>query len=292
MVGRMLSVLALTVVLAAAVAAAASDARVCAAAATARPFVVYDAIGDAVGVGDITSVAVARDAGDTLTFAVNVAGHPSMKRGDLFSIGIDADRSLATGMNGFDRVLMLGWPKGDQQPTYRVGAWNGSDWEDVDVPADVSYPETGPRFVVAAAEIGVGRSFRFDARAERLTAPNRDAMDRVPGKGLASVALGRPSTIAEIDRMTIPFSSLLPEAGKVLRVRGIVVFEEVVSGVGAGVKPERVRCTAKIGGTALRPVASCAWRVPGTARGKTLMLKVSVAHHGGEVTEVYPLRVG
>ena len=69
---------------------------------------------------------------------------------------------------------------------------------------------------------------------------------------------------------------------------------DVAPGIGASVavRPDRVRCTAKIGSAALRPVGSCAWRVPSTARGKTLMLKVSVAYGGDEVTDVYPLEVG
>ena len=296
MFARVLTVLALAVV--SVVAVAASSATGSSTAATARPLVVYDAIGDTAGVADITSVAVARDAADRLTFALNVAGHPAMKRGDLFSIGIDADRNLATGTHGRDLVIMLGWPKGDAQPTYWVGTWGGSEWEQLDALVEAAYSGSGPRFVVAMDEIGVGRSFRFDARAERLSAPNRNAVDRAPGKGLATAAIGVPATIAEIGRVWIPGTMLAPEAGKVLRVRGIELAADdtrvdVAPGLGASVmvRPDRVRCSAKIGSTMLRPVGSCAWRVPGTARGKSLMLKVSVAYRGDEVTDVYPLEV-
>ena len=298
MSGRAFSTLALALALAVLAAAASDDTSTAAETATARPFVVFDTIGDAAGTADITSVAVARDADDRLTFVVNVAGHPSMKRGDLFSIGIDADRNLETGTNGFDRVMALGWPKGDAEPTYSVVTWGGSEWEDLDALVDASYSAHGVRFVVAKDEIGVGRSFRFDARAERLSAPNRGSVDRVPRKGFASVSLGSPATIAEIGRMLIPGTILFPEAGKVLRVRGIELAADdsrvdVAPGLGVTtmVRPDRVRCTAKIGSAVLRPVGSCAWRVPRTARGKTLTLKVSVAYRGAEVTDAYPLEV-
>ena len=79
MFGRVLSVLVLVVsfALAAVVATTASDAGIASGAVSSRPFVVYDAIGDAEGAPDITSVAVARDSKNRVTFAINVADHPS-----------------------------------------------------------------------------------------------------------------------------------------------------------------------------------------------------------------------
>jgi hypothetical protein len=299
MFGRVFSVLALATGLAvASVAAAVPSGAGVSTAALPRPFVVYDAIGDAPGVPDITSTAVARDSRNRLTFAINVANHPSMKRGDLFSIGIDADRRLATGSNGVDVIVELGWSTGEKEPTYAVGRWDGSAWQSLDIPAGVTYLASGPHFTVAGSGIGVGRSFRFAARAARLAAPGKDAADGAPGMGLASVALSAPAEIAEMSRLMIPLPSLLPQAGTLLRVRGIEISiasdqTDVAPGIGVGsvVKPEKIRCTAKIGRVQLRPVGACAWRVPNTARGKTLMLKVTVAYRGDELTRVYPLEV-
>lgn len=267
-------------------------------AAEPRPFVVYDAIGDAAAVPDITSVAVARDSQNRLTFAINVANHPSMKRGDMFSIGIDADRRLGTGSHGVDVFLALSWGSGDKEPSYSVGNWDGSDWQELDVSADVAYLDHGPRFKVAGSDIGVGRSFRFAARADRLASSNAAALDRAPGTGLASVTLRAPAEVAEMGRLNIPMLAFLPEAGKILRVRGIEIAiakdqTEIAPGISVGsmVKPEKTRCTAKIGQTRLKAVGACAWRVPSTARGTRLMLQVSVAYRGDEWTGVYPLDV-
>jgi hypothetical protein len=298
---RFLSIFALTVAcaIASAAGAASTEAGTSAAAAAGRPFVLYDAIGDAVGVADITSVAVARDAKNRVTFAINVAGHPAMKRGELFQVGIDADRSLATGSDGRDVALMLAWPAGEASPSYAVGRWDGSSWQPLDVAADARYSSSGPRFTVAMDDLGLGRAFRFDAGAGRIAAPHKDAVEWAPSKGLASARLVATASIAEIGRMLIPGTMLFPEAGKVFRVRGIELSADdnrvdVAPGIGGSVavRPDRVRCTAKIGSIELRPVGSCAWRVPSTARGKTLMLKVSVAYRGDEVTDVYPLEVG
>jgi hypothetical protein len=248
-------------------------------------------------VPDITSVAVARDAQDRLTFAINVFEHPAVERGDVFSVGIDADRRLGTGSHGFDVVVALGWWPGEKQPTYSVGGWDGSDWQPLDVTVLAMYDEHGPRLTVAGSELGVGRRFRFDARAERLTA-SQGPLDRAPGTGPASVALRSPATIATIGRLMLPGPALLPEAGKTFEVAGIGVEAEDarvdVGGLTARSvgKPDRVRCTAKIGRTQLPPTGNCTWRVPTTARGKTLMLKLAVAYGGDEWTAVYPLKVG
>lgn len=263
----------------------------------ARPFVVYDAMGDVKGVPDITSVAVARDAQDRLTFAINVFDHAAIERGEVFSVGIDADRRLATGSHGFDVVVALGWWPGEKAPTYSAGGWDGSDWQPLDVAMLAKYDEHGPRLTVDGSELGVGRSFRFDARAEHLTA-SQGPLDRIPRTGLASVALRSPATIATIGRLMLPGPVLLPDAGKTFRVTGIgVEVEDAGIDVGgitvrAMGKPDKVRCTARIGRTQLRATGNCTWRVPSTARGKTLMLKLAVAYGGDEWTAVYPLKVG
>lgn len=292
---RRLSLVVRAVGLAGAVVVAASSGGAEAAVA-ARPVVVYDAIGETRVDLDMTSAAVARDELGGLTFAVNVASRPAMKRGDVISIGIDSDRRLATGSNGVDVVLQLAWPTGAKEPSYSIATWEGSGWRFADVAARVSYTLHGLRFGVAGSDIGVGASFRFAAKAERTAAPAR--ADRIPATGLASAVLVSPAAIGEMDRLVIPFAGLMPEAGKILRVSGIEMTVaqdeiEVAPGIGVGamVRPEKVRCSAKIGQVELPPVGVCAWHVPGSARGKTLMLKVSVAFRGDEWTGVYPLDV-
>jgi hypothetical protein len=297
MFGRVLSVLALgfSFAVASAVVAIPSDAGIPAEAAGVPPFVVYDAIGDAAGAADITSVAVARDTKNRVTFAVNVADHPSPKRGDLFSVGLDTDRRLSTGDQGIDVALMLGWWPGRQRPTYDVLQWVGSDWQPLDVTADVSYPEHGLRFTVAMDALGLGRSFGLEARTKRLSAPAKGATD---GAVAGSDTLRTPATIAAMGRVLVPGTAMFPEAGKVLKVRGVEIVVEsdrtdVTDGLGAAplISPEKQRCSAKIGRVQLRPVAFCAWRVPRDAKGKTLMLRMSLAYGGDEWTGVYPLGV-
>ncbi len=154
-----------------------------------RPFVFFDAIGDGKGAPDITSVTAARDASNRLTFVVNVADHPSLKRGESLWIWIDADRKVATGDQegfGFDVRLVLGWLSGDAEPTYDVGVWDGSQWAPSDVQADVEYHLHGLRFTVAGGDLGIGRSFRIGVQSAR-----RGAFDVAPNSGLANVSLGR-----------------------------------------------------------------------------------------------------
>lgn len=295
--GRVLSVLALvfSFALGAAVAAMPGDAGI-AASVTARPFVVFDAVGDGGGAPDITSVAVASDKAHRVTFAINVADHPAPKRGDVFSVGLDTDHRLATGDHGIDVALTLGWWPGGKGPTYDIAEWNGSAWQRLDASAVVSYPEHGLRFTVAADALGLGRTFGLDALTKRLSAPAKGATDSASA---ASVSLRSPATIATMGRVLVSGTALFPEAGKVLRVRNVEIAVEsdrvdVAGDLGAvpTTAPEKQRCSAKIGRVQLRPVAACAWRVPLTAKGKTLMLRLSLAYGGDEWTGVYPLPVG
>lgn len=265
-----------------------------------RPFVLFDPIGDAKGAPDITSFSVARDASDRLTFVVNVADHPALKRGEAISIWIDSDRNAATGAQegfGFEALLMLGWPSGNAKPGFEVGVWDGSQWTSPDVAADAEYTSHGLRFAVAGGDLGIGRSFRIGVMSE-LRSGKGATGDLAPGSGLARVSLGAPASIARMGRVTIPFLSLLPEAGKVLRVAGITVRvegaqTEIVPGlsIGSMVRPDRIRCAAKIGGVTLPPIGACTWRVPKTARGKSLALTIAIAYHGDEWTSVWPLDV-
>jgi hypothetical protein len=60
-----------------------------------------------------------------------------------------------------------------------------------------------------------------------------------------------------------------------------------------------VRCTARIGKSVLRPVsrrlnaayAACAWKLPLTARGKQLLLRVVISTNGRRVTRTLTRRV-
>jgi hypothetical protein len=147
MSSRVLSVLALVLGSAVAFVVPASSGAVGAVGLTsvARPFVTYDSVGDAGGLPDITSVAVARDARDRLTFAVNVANRSSPRKGEVVSIGIDKDRRADTGQKGVDVVLSLGWWANEKDPAYSVERWDGSDWQTLEVPALVTYPDSEAR---------------------------------------------------------------------------------------------------------------------------------------------------
>jgi hypothetical protein len=191
--------------------------------------------------------------------------------------------------------LLLGWWAGDKRPTYDVLEWDGSDWQPLDASAVVSYPEHGLRFTVAMDALGLGRRFGLDAGTKRLSAPAKGAADHA---GAASVSLRTPTTVAAMGRVLLPGTVLFPEAGKVLRMRHVEIAVEsaridIPDGIGAvpTTSPEKQRCSAKIGSVQLRPVAVCAWRVPATAKGRTLMLKLSLAYGGDEWTGVYPLVV-
>jgi hypothetical protein len=84
-----------------------------------------------------------------------------------------------------------------------------------------------------------------------------------------------------------------PRAGRRYAVQVRVVE------AGAPMRVSAVRCTARIGKSVLRPVsrrlngdyAACAWKLPVTARGKQLLLRVVISTNGRRVTRTLARRV-
>lgn len=116
-------------------------------------------------------------------------------------------------------------------------------------------------------------------------AEGRGGADACPDAGTYLV----PLTPLPLKGLRLPDAAKRPRAGRLLALSGI----RGLTANGKRVTLTRVIAKAAIGGKALRPVAKGAvsWRVPASARGKTVVVKVTGRFGAASKTTTWRLRV-
>ncbi|HEY6836169.1 MAG TPA: hypothetical protein VI142_06820 [Gaiellaceae bacterium] len=233
------SLLVLTVVALFAVATPASDA------ANSAGF--DDPVGDVTGIPDIQHVsATSTDAG-RLTFRITFAAPPTFGNGVGFALLVDADANPATGhSDGVDHWFLFRTSDGSFEP----GVWDGQQFVPYGSHATGSIEGSTATISLTAKEIGATRAIRYFVASygqnQEDLAPDTD--------GTAEVFVTFPLELRP--PVSVRFVPGVPRAGKQFRA------------VGPGIS-----CRASLGGRALS--RGCRWRVPVTARGKRLAVKVT-----------------
>ena len=72
------------------------------------------------------------------------------------------------------------------------------------------------------------------------------------------------------------FSARAPVAGKVFTVSSV----RLTLTNNAEVRPQSLTCRATLAGKVLKPVARCSWRLPANAKGKRLLIQMTLAYDG------------
>jgi hypothetical protein len=248
-----------------------------------------DTIGDGNGAADVKSVVVSNDDAGQVMIRVNVDSLPSPSDTRVYAF-FDTDQNQATGWAdgaGAEYVFLVD----ESDHTYGFLRWNGTAWEDApDTTARVFSDSGGVAFSINRSELGGTTGFSFWVRT-RLGDPAGTATDTAPdGDAVWSYTLqiGAPPA-PKIAGVMLPATSLLPKAGTTFTFRvGNVILstKEVVSA-------DHITCKAVLAGktlTAVRPGA-CAWRLPRTARGKSLVVTFTVTYHGASYARRFPLKV-
>ena len=248
-----------------------------------------DTIGDGNGAADVKTVVVSNDDAGQVTIRVNVDSlpHPSDTRVYAF---FDSDQNRATGLadaSGAEYVFV----DDESDDTYGFLRWNGTDWDDApDTTARVVSDSGGITFSINRSELGGTTGFNFWVRT-RLGDASGTAADTAPdGDAVWSYTLqiGAPAA-PKITGVMLPATSLLPKAGTKFTFRvgnAVLSTKEVVS-------PDRVTCKAVLAGKTLAAVrpGACTWRLPRTARGKSLVVTFTATYHGASYTRRFPLKV-
>jgi len=228
----------------------------------AAPVVVVDEEGDSEDAPDIVRVDATRARG-AIVFAVRFAGAPTLAHdAELVSILLDADRDETTGPEGTELAVRA------DAAGARVEAWEDALWQEVaGAPVRASYAGAVLTVTLGRAALRGSRGFDFTVVASEGDLDLEGTSDHAPEIEPASFAL------PGIARVTATIAPV--RAG-----RRAVAAVGVVLSDGSREHPTTLACTARLRGRVLARSGACAWRLPATAKGATLVVTVHVTWEG------------
>jgi hypothetical protein len=259
-----------------------------------------DSTGEDAQAPDITSLTISNDDARNIVFKINISNRPTLTA-DMTILGfVDADANEQTGDTttlGADYAIEL------DPGAVALYKWDGSDYTFASEQTSLtfSYDATGAVIRINAADLGDTKSFKFawiavsgittDASGNAdFTNAHRDAVPDF-GHGFATY-----DVIAKLQLKATAFS-LSPnpaKAGK--RFSASLAAQE--SDTNGPVKAGTVSCAGKIGTKAVPAthslaagVATCNWKVPSSAKGKTLRGTVKLVVKGTTLTKSFSVKI-
>jgi hypothetical protein len=250
-----------------------------------------DATGDSGAAPDVTGASVSSTADGQVLFRIGVTNLPST--GDVQTLLlIDSDANPDTGRvdsAGADYFFVA-----DQSDrTYGFARWAGSswDWSAPYTTVRVSTGSGGVTISVNRSELGNTSQLNFWTRT--IAAGGGDGQeDTAPDEGLWNydLAAGGPD-IQGVVVTTKP--SFGPKAGRRFSIE-VAGLRLPPTGEPLAVlpQPDSTSCAAALGSRRLGGGAGCSWKIPRRARGKTLVVRVTVTYEGATKTIPFRFRVG
>ena len=175
--------------------------------------------------------------------------------------------------------------------TYDIARWNGSGWDDTSSSTIRVFADGGGvTFSINKSELGGTAAFDFWVGTQ-LGDPSGNAADTAPdGDAVWTYTMQASAPAAPtITKLVVPASSVLPKAGTTFTFR----VSHVMLSTNELTAPDRVTCKATLAGKALastRP-GGCTWKLPKTARRKTLVVTVTAVYGADRASQRFPLRV-
>jgi hypothetical protein len=271
----------------------AGDGRAVPAAAAANTLTFPDSTGEDPAGPDITSVVVSNNDRGTVTFRLNIPNRPSFTGDMLFLLVLDTDANPGSGspdFGGADYLIELDGPLAGPA-LLGLLRWNGADFTAQGVPQSTlifSYAN-GPSIRINNSELGGTRRFGVSVLAV---------------SGIALLSNGEPDfTNLHFDRApelgSFTYDVRIRPPALVVRSSGsrparprvgsaYTAFAVVARNDGTPMQPGTVTCRATIAGRALSATgsrltggrAACNFRIPRTAKGKTIRVTITVRSGG------------
>jgi len=256
-----------------------------------------DSSGENPSAPDITSIVVSNDDSGLVTFKVNIANRPTLTQDMEIDLALDTDANTATGdpgASGAEYLIILVPGKVD------LYKWNGTDYTRASSQSSLvySYDSSGATIKVNAADLGGTKAFDFTAiAASGVTVDANGDPDYSHASGDFAPDVGHGTfayqvrTTLRLSMTTFQMVPASPKAGGMLSA-SIAATENDTGEPFAG---GSVGCRATVGGkivsvashSVANGVATCAWRVPKTARGKKLSGTVTVTVRGAKATKSF-----
>lgn len=257
-----------------------------------------DSTGEDAQAPDITSIDVSNDDTGLITFKLNISNKPTFTSDMSFLIFINADQNASTGdpqSLGADYAIEL------DPGAVNLFQWNGSDYAAASSQTSLtySYDATGPTIHINASDLNGTRSFGFGTIAIAGIAVDAQGNpdftnvheDFAPDQGHGFFNY---TVIAKLTLTQTAFTTSRAKAGA--RFSASLGVNE--SDTNGPVTKGTVACSATVAGKRLpathalaNGVATCYWKLPKTAKGKTLRGKVSVTVQGTTLTKAFAVKV-
>jgi hypothetical protein len=250
-----------------------------------------DPAGDNGSAPDITGATVASDANGQFVFSIGVTNMPVS--GDVQAVlFIDSDANPTTGVIGSGGIDYIMYSDRSDH-TWGFGHWTGSAW-DWDTPwttARVLPTSNAVLFTVNRRELSNAAQVNFWALTMESDG-SEGKYDVAPDRGLWNYDLqaGGP----DIKSIMLATKPSAPKAGKLFTVT-VTGLELPPDGnlLSTPPQPESYTCRAKVAGKPLagRGQGGCTFKLPKKARGKKLVVAVTVQYEGVAKTVEYPFKV-
>lgn len=255
-----------------------------------------DPAGDGNGAPDITGVSVGADATGTVQLSVTIPGLEAADgaKNPEVDVFFDADKNGATGSSSGTDYVLYYWRTADDSG-WDLEKWNGTTYQEVPASQTLVFSLSGDtltwRFSSKSDIVTSGFNFRvvsaiFDASDNMLgadAAPDGGAWTFDVGSAVIAPAIGDP--------LAVPSR---PVHGKLFSVS----FPITRADTGAQLQGGTLAVATAIGGKAIaknaalaNATAHVAVQIPAGARGKTLVVKVTVTANGKTATRTVSFAV-
>jgi hypothetical protein len=260
-----------------------------------------DSINERAGAPDITGMTVSNDDAGLTTFQINISNRPDLTPDMFLLIFLDTDKNSATGDTssfGADYVIQLVAGSVD------LFQWNGTDFVQAASQASLTYAyaPTGATIHASAADLGKTKGFNFAvivASGVTFDAAGNANFDNIvtdaapdPGHGVLSYQVLTKLVLTGKAFTTAPKPA---KAGKPFSATLAAYENDTAGPVQSGV----VTCVATVGGKRIAAVshvlangvATCVWRVPATAKGKTIRGTITLNVRGTKLTRPFSSKI-
>jgi hypothetical protein len=268
---------------------------------TANSVTFNDSVGEDSAAPDITSVVVSNDDAGLITFKIAISNRPTLTPDMTVLLYVDTDQNTATGdatSGGSEYAIEL------DPGSVALFQWNGTDFVSAASQSSVTfaYDATGATIRASASDLGKTKAFNFFAIAVSGIAVDASGnpdfsnvhADAAPDAGHGSFAY---QVLTKLTLSVVAFSTV-PKPARVGKnfVAGLAANESDTNGP---VQGGTVACSATIGTKHLvagahrvaNGIAACSWKIPKTAKGKTIRGTVTLTVQGVKVARSFAVKI-
>lgn len=259
-----------------------------------------DSTGEDASAPDITSVVVSNDDAGNITFKINISNRPSFTEDMTILMYLNTDQQTTTGdpnTYGADYAVEL-----DPGSVFLFG-WNGTTYTPAASQSSLTYgyDTTGATIHVNAADLSKTKAFGF--LVEAVSGLSTDANgnldvsnahgDSAPdaGHGLWSYDVVTKLLLTKTAFTTAPVPA---KSG----ARFSASLAATESDTNSPITGATITCAATVKGKKLpathalaNGVASCFWRLPKTAKGKTIYGTITVTKQGTKLAKSFAAKI-